>query len=127
MAAPPSQAPGRPRVPDTVEDERNTFIMSQLTNAAPSLLVPAQRRPENGCKPWCISHDVAESICQGPDAATPGGQWSGAGRINMSHGPAGGTLFTLVHDPDAELTAGELMQLVQVALDQLALALGMTR
>jgi hypothetical protein len=32
-----------------------------------------------------------------------------------------------VHDPDAELTAGELMQLVQVALDQLALALGMTR
>jgi len=121
------QDPGRPHVPHAVENGRNTSIMSPATyqrTSSPVGLVPAQRPP---CQAWCVSHDHAEGICQGPDAPTPGGQWSDPGRITVSHGPVGGTLYTLTHDPDAELTAAELLQLVQAALDQIALALGVTR
>jgi hypothetical protein len=40
----------------------------------------------------------------------------------MSHGPVGGILLTLVHDPDAELTPEEAEQLAQLILTQVALA-----
>ncbi|MGW4791175.1 hypothetical protein ACWEPC_02005 [Nonomuraea sp. NPDC004297] len=93
--------------------------MSQPTGTSRTPLVPAQRPP---CQPWCIRHDYAEGICTGPTVATPGGRWATPGRLSVSHGPAGGTLFELHHDPDAELTADELEQLARMLLAQAALA-----
>ncbi|MEV0993381.1 hypothetical protein [Nonomuraea sp. NPDC050202] len=84
-----------------------------------AVLVPAQR---TACQPWCVTHDHVEGVCTAADVATPGGQWSGFGHISMSHGPTGGTLLTLTHDPDAELTPDEFEQLCLVGLAQVALA-----
>lgn len=86
--------------------------------------VPAQRTP---CQPWCAEHDHAEGTCTGPAVATPGGRWGMRGHVVTTHGPVDGTLLMLNHDPDAELTVSEWMQLIQVMLDQAALTLGMQR
>ncbi|WP_433516493.1 hypothetical protein ACQP2T_13525 [Nonomuraea sp. CA-143628] len=95
--------------------------MPQPANSGRTLLVPAQRLP---CKPWCVEHDHAEGICTGPTAATPGGRWGMPGHISMSHGPSGGTLHTLHHDPDAELTSEEFEELAKAMLVQVAIARG---
>jgi hypothetical protein len=84
-----------------------------------AVLIPAQRTP---CQPWCVAHDHAEGVCTGPTVATPGGRWGMPGHITMTHGPAGGTLHMLNHDPDAELTAGEFERLAKAMLAQVALA-----
>ncbi|WP_433516499.1 hypothetical protein ACQP2T_13560 [Nonomuraea sp. CA-143628] len=87
-------------------------------------LVPAQRL---ACQPWCVEHEHAEGVCTGPTVATPGGRWGIPGHISMSHGPAGGTLFMLAHDPDAELTTDEFEQLCLIGLAQVSLARGKNR
>ncbi|YCK35204.1 hypothetical protein ACNF49_14275 [Actinomadura sp. ATCC 39365] len=86
-----------------------------------AVLVPAQRVP---CQSWCVAHDHAEGVCTAPTVATPGGRWGMPGHISMTHGPAGGTLHTLNHDPDAELTTDEFEQLCLIGLAQVALARG---
>lgn len=128
-AAPAYQASGRPRVHPAVENGRTATSMPSTTdNRTPStstaVLVPAQRTP---CQPWCAEHDHAEGTCTGPTIATPGGRWGMRGHVVTTHGPVDGTLLMLNHDPDAELTVSEWMQLIQVMLDQAALALGMQR
>ncbi|MGI5287997.1 hypothetical protein ACQEVF_32295 [Nonomuraea polychroma] len=84
-----------------------------------TLLVPAQRP---ACQLWCYRHDHAEGVCTGPTVATPGGRWGMPGHMSISHAPVGGTLHTLTHDPDAELTTDEFEQMAKAILAQVALA-----
>jgi hypothetical protein len=112
-------------MPLTSRPEGAPPAMTLQQTPRPLTLVPAQRPP---CQPWCVRHDHTEGYCHSRDIPTTGGQWSGPGYTAMSHGPAGGTLITLVHDPDAELTPDEAAQLAYAVLAQVARARGgMTR
>lgn len=62
-AAPPSQASDRPRVPDTVEDERDTPIMPD----SPVIRIPGQRQPAPQHQPWCDPEAHTDDTCYSAD------------------------------------------------------------
>jgi hypothetical protein len=85
-AAPPSQASGRPRVLNIVEDERDTPIMHDASD----IRIPAQRQPEPTCPLFCTELHLDELP----------GERSHYGASHTVHLPDGAVLVVDVHADD---------------------------
>lgn len=82
------QDPGRPRVPDTVEDERDIPIMPDT----PAIRIPAQRQRELACPPFCREMHVGEQPGQRS-------HWGAGGTVHL---PDGTVLLVDVHEFDGQ-------------------------
>lgn len=119
-AAPACQDPGRPHVPNTVEDGRNTLTMS----GTPGICIPAQRPRGPEHQSWCVNHiadDEDSGTCMSADLVLPGQV------VALVHHPDRGVLVNVISgDHMEEIPLDEAEQRALAMLTTALLGRGVT-